>query len=347
MEGNMDQNLSEWITVSEAMELLRARGWAVTRQNINKHRHNGRFGHIKKGNTYLVHKRQLLDFMESVSPRGTPRKKIKGKEVDRGKGTITGVFRADEKKPLEIRSIANEERRQKLLEAAYAWVPSPSDRDLLIELTKRQFAMPELSRRKSKLLQLALDNLGVLYYNLDVSDKEQLDSFLDHHYEFYRRSQNIERIRDELGVDAEILDEIEESRSRTLESLKELSRDFVRSDQPIYKAIIDKIMRREEFSKAELGHMLDRIAGTLSQCRQSSDDEGWWILRSYGIEILHMIYEWVIDLTRGEVKFRRCALEECECIFIPGSGRYPKQYCSPAHRMKAFRRRKKKEAVSG
>jgi len=62
-----------------------------------------------------------------------------------------------------------------------------------------------------------------------------------------------------------------------------------------------------------------------------------------GFGLMHYkLFNAVLSLWNGEIKIRICEHEKCNNIFILGSGRYKKQYCSGAHRVAAFRQRQEK-----
>lgn len=198
--------------------------------------------------------------------------------------------------------------------------------------------------------------LPIRYYNLDVSNVDEIDEFLVMFVaieEFYQFGYEVPNLM-------------------LYGSISKENKEFLLSDHKVFKGIVNKILKKEKLSDEEINHIQSRITPIITQhakITKQSDSllTGYWNeeslegLRKLHSDLkiehwslflycnypnsnwLHGIYkDWIIDLSLQRIKIQRCQLEGCDNIFEVKPGGHPQKYCSDAHKMKAYRERKNK-----
>jgi hypothetical protein len=175
--------------------------------------------------------------------------------------------------------------------------------------------------------------IGTAYYNLEISDDKRLEEFLENLVIFtYPEA------------------EYKESRTASVERMREGAPDdlaFITEafteEQPVYRKIVDKLIRNEDLPRDDVFHISNRINDVAFQLSEYKEQQYLSLLptrRAIVEGALRVAYQWVLLLRHRCTEVQRCALEECRNIFIPWTAGHVKKYCSGACRIKAYRRRK-------
>lgn len=186
------------------------------------------------------------------------------------------------------------------------------------------FKLPRLQKPELRALMRNLtkyrNEVGIAYYNLDISDGRALGQFLGNFA---------------LVIPAEALGYI---------------RYALKEDQPRYRDMVDKSVRNEELSEDQLfwaSHMIQDRAFHISEKNGahyiSFLPTGKTILDAG----LRVAYQWLFLISSGPVQAARCDLPGCVRIFVQRSAGHVRRYCSEACKLKAYRMRVKSARKRG
>ena len=168
-------------------------------------------------------------------------------------------------------------------------------------------------------------DVGIAYYNLDVSNTSRMRRFLLKH------------------VVAKLPEKSDPEGTADLEDMMRIFRE----DQPRYKDLLTKVVHKEPLSEDEMSYMSSR----LNDGRIPTS-----VIQRDGILYLSFIHLTGSMCARGvlraahyflllpstrDIELKKCAFEECTNYFAPHAGGHPQKYCSDSCKVKAYNRRKK------
>lgn len=169
-------------------------------------------------------------------------------------------------------------------------------------------------------------DVGIAYYNLDVSSMSKMRRFLLKYI-----------------IVAKLPDKSDTEGAADLEDMMRIFRE----DQPGYKDILTKVVRKEPLSEDEMSDMSSRLNDSRIPTNVSQRN-GTLILGFTNFTgsicakgVLRAAYYFLLLPSTGNIELKRCAIEECTNFFVPHAGGHPQKYCSDSCKVKAYNRRKK------
>ena len=190
------------------------------------------------------------------------------------------------------------------------------------------FGKHTTNKSLQKKLERFRDNMAVDFYNIEWKNNDQVKEFLDRYIYVSSNLDNLYKADDiSIGV-------VEGTSKRNT------TRHLLRGEQQYFRAITDKILAGKKLTEEQLKNINYHLLYTFKQVKCL--DDCYKIEQSSNVpdEIYKALYEWVIFLSRGLVKVKRC--EECGRLYIPTARGHDQKYCKNSCKMKSFRRLNKK-----
>lgn len=181
------------------------------------------------------------------------------------------------------------------------------------------------------------DRVGIDYYNLDFTNTKQVLEFLKNCLLIIKYPEDSD-LQGWIGLERDM---------KMLSRELDFSFNVLVGEQERYKVIVDKILNKEDLLEEELSYVESRLY-VPRRLIQRDRKLYYTVGPSKVLDAMPVVmaaYQWVVNLSQGELDVKRCSLTKCKNIFIASGPGKPQKYCRPSHRVRAHQLRQEEKAA--
>ena len=211
----------------------------------------------------------------------------------------------------------------------------------------------------AKLVQDYQAQVGVGYYNLDITSKDEAEKFFINYgvgplfsrLDYEDKLELLQNQRKLTGGTYWSSDDPDDSIGRTgFEAGFPFEVDALRSlaEHRKYRRFIDQVIKGDPFLKEyEIEIIDDMVSENHVQIRRRGGGR-WQIVPSSVLMeghqvILKSAYRWGLLVSRGDIEVDRCAAEDCNNIFIPYKPGKEQHFCSHRCYQRIYTRKRRRQ----
>ena len=207
----------------------------------------------------------------------------------------------------------------------------------------KMFGQYTTNKSLQKELEIIRNNIAVDFYNLKY-DKKAISEFAD---KYAIDNQRLKTDHSDYSMGEMFIKGFIDTGGDVL-IMDAFTGKSNHNEQKKFRKIVDKIIENEKLEQSELNHISRQYLGKVEQYPigkkvndvevhhwQLGVDSQLILLKNYCI--IKAIYEWVILLSRENIKVCRCKAPECKKLFNPTPRGRNQRYCSNACKVRAYR----------
>ena len=187
------------------------------------------------------------------------------------------------------------------------------------------------SKAKRRRLKQFVSHMAVDFYNLECTE-EQIRAYASEYMLW------------DMNLSPEPMPDLTLAELNTLMlfQLEENGRNI--NEHEIFCSIVDRLLAGQKLTEEQFEHAKRRYHGKMWQAE--NQQTGTWrihhehyLWKFMNYPIYRVLYEWLIELSRGKVEVGRCAAEDCKNIFVPYKSGKGQRFCSGRCRSRMHKRK--------